>query len=521
VEIAQYGIPESEGSFTSSGIQVVRFDPPFAPPYTITKIAFASATLNGVPAVFPSVRLCGADPATGAPLLSSPLLQITPYSGTAAGMNEVPVNITVSDSGSIFYWCVEFPSRFTTDFPTNYPYLQMDSDMERGYFDNSFQLTSFGTLGSLLPLRNLIVSMFCRPSSEERIPIEATSRLGGNRIGTGMELSFVPPRRRADGEELPGNSLVRVDVLRRSSPQAHWQVLTGTDGRWGRIFVDSLANALGASWTTQAMDRMGNRAITSSVLLVAPFFFSDAYPDEPNGTPAEATPLSLPMDPRDETLVPAGDRDFFRFVAAPGDTIVADAGGVGPGAHRPDLVITLSDSRGRIVASHDNSLGFGNGVRYRVPSRGRGSTQEFTLQISEKGGSFFAPEIAPREFFSPKYILFVRLIPEGFALAGHSLSAVDKAEQISFQAAGDLPTGEIRLAYVLPQAADGERVCLRIYDVQGRLARTLLDRTERAGSHIVAWDGLTDRGYRAGSGVYYARFRAGAFEAREKLVLMR
>src|SRR2546430_7970773 len=54
---------------------------------------------------------------------------------------------------------------------------------------------------------------------------------------------------------------------------------------------------------------------------------------------------------------------------------------------------------------------------------------------------------------------------------------------ISFQAAGDLPTGEIRLAYVLPQAADGERVCLRIYDVQGRLARTLLDRTERSEEH--------------------------------------
>jgi hypothetical protein len=61
VEIAQYGAPEEMATFRNGGFKAVRFDPPFAPPYVISKIRFPSLTTNGAPARFLSVRLSDSD----------------------------------------------------------------------------------------------------------------------------------------------------------------------------------------------------------------------------------------------------------------------------------------------------------------------------------------------------------------------------------------------------------------------------------------------------------------------------
>ena len=53
-------------------------------------------------------------------------------------------------------------------------------------------------------------------------------------------------------------------------------------------------------------------------------------------------------------------------------------------------------------------------------------------------------------------------------------------------------------------AAPG-RVVIRIYDVAGRVVRTLLDKPEEAGWHIVRWSGQTDDGNATASGVYFYR----------------
>jgi hypothetical protein len=49
---------------------------------------------------------------------------------------------------------------------------------------------------------------------------------------------------------------------------------------------------------------------------------------------------------------------------------------------------------------------------------------------------------------------------------------------------------------------------LRVYDVTGRLVRTLLDSYVAAGRHTVSWDGRDDRGITAASGVYFMRLQA-------------
>jgi hypothetical protein len=47
------------------------------------------------------------------------------------------------------------------------------------------------------------------------------------------------------------------------------------------------------------------------------------------------------------------------------------------------------------------------------------------------------------------------------------------------------------------------RVAVRIYDVRGRLVRTVLDAVKPAGVHAARWNGSTEQGRRSASGVYF------------------
>ena len=64
-------------------------------------------------------------------------------------------------------------------------------------------------------------------------------------------------------------------------------------------------------------------------------------------------------------------------------------------------------------------------------------------------------------------------------------------------------------------------VRLRIYDLSGRVVRTILDRQLGAGRHQVVWDGTDDHGHQVAHGIYFMRLHAGSFEASKKLVLLR
>jgi hypothetical protein len=74
------------------------------------------------------------------------------------------------------------------------------------------------------------------------------------------------------------------------------------------------------------------------------------------------------------------------------------------------------------------------------------------------------------------------------------------------------------ITYVLPVEGHAR---LLVYDVAGRLVRTLLDDWESAGSHDVGWDGRDDRGRRAPSGVYLSRLSVGEYEAAHRMLLLK
>ena len=63
-------------------------------------------------------------------------------------------------------------------------------------------------------------------------------------------------------------------------------------------------------------------------------------------------------------------------------------------------------------------------------------------------------------------------------------------------------------------------VSLSIYDVAGRLVRTLVDSMQNAGDKWVTWDGRNAEGERVATGVYYYRMRAPGFEMTKKMILL-
>ncbi|MGD9548115.1 MAG: trypsin-like peptidase domain-containing protein [Candidatus Krumholzibacteriia bacterium] len=75
-----------------------------------------------------------------------------------------------------------------------------------------------------------------------------------------------------------------------------------------------------------------------------------------------------------------------------------------------------------------------------------------------------------------------------------------------------------KVSFTLDRAGE---IRLAVYDVQGRLVRTLLAASLESGDHSVVWNGLDDHGRHAGSGVYFARMTAGDQVVDHKMVLLK
>jgi hypothetical protein len=95
-------------------------------------------------------------------------------------------------------------------------------------------------------------------------------------------------------------------------------------------------------------------------------------------------------------------------------------------------------------------------------------------------------------------------LPTAFALAQNVPNPFNPSTVIRY----DVPGG-------------GGGVTLRIYDVGGRLVRTLVDGFEAAGRKSVEWRGQNDRGEMVATGVYFYRMTAPGFERTRKMVLLK
>jgi flagellar hook assembly protein FlgD len=64
-------------------------------------------------------------------------------------------------------------------------------------------------------------------------------------------------------------------------------------------------------------------------------------------------------------------------------------------------------------------------------------------------------------------------------------------------------------------------VDIGIYDVSGRLVRTLVRGYRTAGRYAEVWDGRTDSGKKASSGVYFYQLTTKGFNEKKRMVLLK
>jgi hypothetical protein len=74
------------------------------------------------------------------------------------------------------------------------------------------------------------------------------------------------------------------------------------------------------------------------------------------------------------------------------------------------------------------------------------------------------------------------------------------------------------ICYNIPRAA---RVSLKVFDVQGRLVRTLVDGVQGAGLHPVIWNRTSNDGHTVADGVYFYWMQTPGYERSRKLVLLK
>ena len=77
---------------------------------------------------------------------------------------------------------------------------------------------------------------------------------------------------------------------------------------------------------------------------------------------------------------------------------------------------------------------------------------------------------------------------------------------------------EATIEYSLPAAS---HVTVTVYNVIGQQIRTLVDRSQSAGTHQVIWDGTDRNGRQCPTGVYFYRFKAGDYTETRKMVLIK
>ena len=69
--------------------------------------------------------------------------------------------------------------------------------------------------------------------------------------------------------------------------------------------------------------------------------------------------------------------------------------------------------------------------------------------------------------------------------------------------------------------AEASNVTLNIYDLRGRLVKTLVNGEQAAAQHTIVWDATNESGLRVSSGIYFYELHAGTFAQRRQMVLLK
>jgi hypothetical protein len=515
VDLAPYGQPEDRGAYPPDGglLLAVRFDLPFSVPYEITKVSFPSFTSSGVPAAFESVSLCELDPAVGLIRLGSPIVKVTPFVGSPDGWNEIPVNTTVHDPDRILFLCFAFPSASTAE---DRPMLRWDfRTTELGEFGASYSVhTSGRPIGNFGG--NLVASMRCHLGDRDILPLEPSQGFGASRVQDGIEFYFTPSRNiRSDSLASQPDALERTDLIFRAGA-GPWSVVGSAPRHADRLQLgisawDSLSVASNGYYATQSVSRTGTRSIPSNVVWV-PFRSHHWFADDQvhaNGMPSEATPINpcrAACTSVDAALFPAGDRDFWSFEAVPGESLLAVFIPPPSVYNSVSPTMELYDWKERLVARSEGTFR----LDYVVPPRHGNDRSGRYLLLVRDGLTTPSGAPAPRLLNPPWYNIRV-----------HGSSRVTAVRHTGPLGVANGKNGTVSFRYQEPSTPRGSRHRLQIFDVHGRLIRTLKDTTGEGLIRTAIWDLKDNMGSAVRSGIYFAQLQLGDTRAIRRITVIR
>jgi hypothetical protein len=166
-----------------------------------------------------------------------------------------------------------------------------------------------------------------------------------------------------------------------------------------------------------------------------------------------------------------------------------------------------------------------------VPSGGVGSPHpQITLIDGTRIGrvTSYAPQLPGGRKGFLYYVLKNLAITAGAASCGPLASPVGVGDDpitgssfvnfLRLRSSNPMHTGEARLAFGL---AKSEKAQVQVFDVTGRLVRTVANRVFAAGQeHVVIWDGRDEAGNRVRSGIYFYRLQTPTWTSEKKLALL-
>ena len=103
--------------------------------------------------------------------------------------------------------------------------------------------------------------------------------------------------------------------------------------------------------------------------------------------------------------------------------------------------------------------------------------------------------------------LAAAVLPRAFALSQNAPNPFNPSTTISFDIRGD--------------GAAAAQVSLKVYNVRGKLVKTLVDELKPAGRYSIQWDGRSNNGAQVASGVYFYRLKTRDFQQTRKMVLLK
>jgi hypothetical protein len=128
-----------------------------------------------------------------------------------------------------------------------------------------------------------------------------------------------------------------------------------------------------------------------------------------------------------------------------------------------------------------------------------GNNYSYKLGITEGAG--------PQMLFGPIEVVISRIAGDA-VLVWNYPNPFNPSTTITYH----VPTSDVSSAVA---------VSLKIYDVSGKLIRTLVDDLRVPGYHSISWDGVDAYGEPAGSGVYYYVLSAGGTSVTKRMVLLK